>query len=147
MTEEPQADAFNRALGERLRLARRARGWSLNDIESVSKSEFKASVVGAYERGERSLTVHRLCRLVSIYEIPLASLLSDLVAGDGVAIDLVATEGADPHQGEFIDRYLGTIQMMRRSAPSEMTIRSADLKVLSSMITNDQLDSLERRDD
>lgn len=146
-TEEPQADAFNRALGERLRLARRSRGWSLSEIESVSNAEFRASVMGAYERGERSLTVYRLCRLAAIYEIPVASLLSELIDEEKVAIDLNATELADQGQGQFIDRYLGTIQLMRHSTPSEMAIRTADLRVLSSMITNERLESLEPHDE
>ena len=41
-------------VGERLRAIRRQKGLSLHDVEARSDQEFKASVLGAYERGERA---------------------------------------------------------------------------------------------
>ena len=43
---------YNEMVGERLRSIRRQRGLSLQDVQKLSDQEFKASVVGAYERGE-----------------------------------------------------------------------------------------------
>jgi transcriptional regulator with XRE-family HTH domain len=42
-------------VGERLRNIRLQKGLSLHDVEQHSSKEFKASVLGAYERGERSI--------------------------------------------------------------------------------------------
>ena len=42
-------------VGERLRAIRRQKGLSLHDVEARSTLEFKASVLGAYERGERAI--------------------------------------------------------------------------------------------
>ncbi len=42
--------AFNVQVGERLRSIRRQKKMSLQDVELQSQEEFKASVVGAYER-------------------------------------------------------------------------------------------------
>ena len=50
-------------VGERLRAIRRQKGLSLHDVEARSTLEFKASVLGAYERGERAISVPRLLRL------------------------------------------------------------------------------------
>jgi transcriptional regulator with XRE-family HTH domain len=52
-----------RHVGERLRSIRRQKGLSLHDVEARSGHEFKASVLGAYERGERAISVPRLIRL------------------------------------------------------------------------------------
>ncbi|SVC79619.1 uncharacterized protein METZ01_LOCUS332473, partial [marine metagenome] len=43
---------YSRSVGERIRTIRRQKRLSLQDIEVRSESEFKASVLGAYERGE-----------------------------------------------------------------------------------------------
>ncbi len=62
-------------VGERLRAIRRQKGLSLHDVEARSQQEFKASVLGAYERGERAISVPRLLRLAEIYEVPGDQLL------------------------------------------------------------------------
>ena len=80
------------------------KGLSLHDEERSDK-EFKASVLGAYERGERSISVPRLQRLAIFYGVPVDHLLPRLgpevgeaaAAGGGgndeaVCIDLEALE-------------------------------------------------------
>ena len=62
-------------VGERLRAIRRQKGLSLHDVEARSDQEFKASVLGAYERGERAISVPRLLRLAELYEVPADQLL------------------------------------------------------------------------
>ena len=47
--------AYNVRVGDRLRSIRRQKKLSLQEVESNSQDEFKASVLGAYERGERSI--------------------------------------------------------------------------------------------
>ena len=66
--------AFNEALGGRLRKARADRGMSLSAAEKASDGEFKASALGCYERGERSLTAFRLSRLAQLYGVSCAEL-------------------------------------------------------------------------
>ena len=57
--------AFNLQVGERLRSIRRQKKMSLQDVELQSQEEFKASVVGAYERGVRAISLPRLRRLAT----------------------------------------------------------------------------------
>ena len=48
---------------------------SLQEVEAASDQEFKASVLGAYERGERAISVPRLQRLARFYSVPVDQLL------------------------------------------------------------------------
>ena len=68
-------------LGERIRVIRRQKRLSLQDVEARSEAEFKASVLGAYERGERAVSVPRLHRLAEFYDVPVNQLLP-VGAGD-----------------------------------------------------------------
>ena len=64
LTEE-QFDGENYSIkvGERLRLVRRQKRMSLQEVEAESGHEFKASVLGAYERGERAISVLSLIHI------------------------------------------------------------------------------------
>src|SRR5258708_19868914 len=66
---------YAEAVGERLRNVRFQKALSLHDVEVDSRNEFKASVLGAYERGERSISVPRLQRLARFYGVPVDHLL------------------------------------------------------------------------
>jgi transcriptional regulator with XRE-family HTH domain len=120
---------FNYALGQRLRAARRHRGWSLGDVENQTTGEFKASVVGAYERGERSISVQRFARLSEIYGTPASDLLP-APADPDLIIDLDALSADD---GDLVDRYLAAIQMMRKH-PGVDEVRDSDRAVISSLL-------------
>ncbi len=60
---------FNKLLGANLRDVRKSSGWSLADVTAETHGEFKGSVLGAYERGERAMTVERLSRLCEFYGV------------------------------------------------------------------------------
>jgi len=124
----PLVDDFNYALGQRLRAARRHRGWSLGDVESHTGGEFKASVVGAYERGERAISVQRFVSLADVYGTPASDLLP-ASNGSGLIIDIEAL-AAD---GDLVDRYLAAIQMMRK-LPGVEEVRDSDRAVISSLL-------------
>ncbi len=71
----PIMQDYNKKLGASLRDARNDSRLSLNDVEEVTKREFKASVVGAYERGERAITAVRLQGLCQVYRVRPADML------------------------------------------------------------------------
>lgn len=126
---------FNVALGSRLRAARRRRGWSLTDVEQHTGQEFKASVLGAYERGERALSVHRLYRLSQVYDTPIYHLIPAGAARDEGATSVFDLEQlAEGKGGEVVERFLSSIQLMRDPEPSEMAVRHSDLTILSSLL-------------
>jgi transcriptional regulator with XRE-family HTH domain len=136
-------------IGDRLRVIRRQQGLSLHDVEARSKQEFKASVLGAYERGERALSVGRLVRLADIYDVPPAQLLPR--GENDIEIDLTGSVGADVEAGLTIDlarlsqldhpdadvlgRYAATIQLQRQDFNGRMlTIRRDDVRVLAAVL-------------
>ena len=132
-------------VGERLRSIRRQKGLSLHDVEARSRTEFKASVLGAYERGERAISVPRLMRLAEVYDVPADTLLPreaeaeiDLTEADaqaGFTIDLTQlAEIEDPEAG-VLARYAATIQLQRQDFNGRMlTIRRDDLRVLAAVL-------------
>ena len=126
---ESLVDEFNFALGQRLRAARRHRGWSLGDVEAHTGGEFKASVVGAYERGERAISVQRFVSLSEVYATPASELLP-IPSDPGLVIDLDALAGDD---GDLVDRYLAAIQMMRKN-PGVEEVRDSDRALISSLL-------------
>ena len=135
-------------VGERLRAIRRQKGLSLHDVEARSNQEFKASVLGAYERGERAISVPRLLRLAELYRVPPDQLLprsaqdaeidltdAALAAGEGFTIDLVRLHEIDDEDAAVIARYAATIQLQRQDFNGQMlTIRNDDLRVLAAVM-------------
>ncbi len=134
--------SYNERVGERLRSIRRQRGFSLQDVQSASEGEFKAAVLGAYERGERSLSVPRLHRLAGHYGVPVVQLLPPEPAsmtngpsGDKVTIDLGRLDHLHGPVAEILERFLASIQVERQDFNGKvLTVRADDLRLLSRLI-------------
>lgn len=121
-------DKFSAALGGRLRAARRQRGWSLSDVESLTQGEFKASVVGAYERGERAISVQRLVRAAEVYNLAPSELLPATRIGTVIDLDKLSAGS-----GDLAGQYVAAIHLLRSGAePAE--IRVSDRAILSSLL-------------
>ncbi len=131
--------------GDRLRSIRRQKGLSLHDVEALSKKEFKASVLGAYERGERAISVPRLLRLAAVYGVPSDQLLprdSEVDVRDPSApgtrrqakyrIDLTRLVGRNEPTAVALARYARAIQVQRQDFNGRLlTIRGDDLLALA----------------
>lgn len=143
--------AYARAVGQRLRRVRQRRRLSLQAVERLSSQEFKASVVGAYERGERVISVPRLQRLALLYDVPVDALLPALAPG-GTSSDAGASAGTrtgdedrsalaarldaiaarDP---EILERYLRMIRSRRRAAEgATIAIRAEDVRAMELLL-------------
>ena len=135
-------------VGERLRAIRRQKGLSLHDVEARSSLEFKASVLGAYERGERAISVPRLLRLAEIYEVPADQLLPREFEGEISLVDerrrrdrpatarsrstSCACTSVDDPDAQISRRFATSIQLERQDFNGRMlTIRRSDLRVLA----------------
>ncbi|MBA2279911.1 MAG: transcriptional regulator [Actinomycetota bacterium] len=147
---EVDDDGYGRRVGDRLRTIRRQRGLSLQDVEATSSQEFKASVLGAYERGERAISVPRLQRLAAFYAVPVDQLLPrddndpgvlDLTERPGsapigsVTIDLIRLRGLEEPGADLLMRYLQMIQVQRQDFNGRLlTVRRDDLRAIACIL-------------
>ncbi len=145
--EDPSG--YGKRVGERLRAIRRQKRLSLQDVEAASAHTFKASVLGAYERGERAISVPRLERLARFYAVPVDQLLPrddehgrqvlDLTehsAGSrSVTIDLTRLQHLETPAAAMLLRYLQMIQVQRQDFNGRMlTVRREDLRAIACIL-------------
>ena len=156
LSAEARADMetnYIRRVGSRLRTIRRQKRMSLQEVEARSEKEFKASVLGAYERGERAISVPRLQRLASFYNVPVDQLLPTNEEDFGVneaavvdiagrprrrgpvTIDLARLERLTGPEADMLTRYLTTIQVHRQDFNGRMlTVRLDDLRAIACIL-------------
>jgi transcriptional regulator with XRE-family HTH domain len=154
------AQSYIRAVGARLRVVRNQLGLSLQAVEATSNQEFKASVLGAYERGERAVSVSRLQRLAKLYGVSVDQLLpnetdatrwwmSKDAEGSGatpperpaaqpwqnsdtVTIDLTRLRDVSGPERDLIRRFVSMIQVQRQDFNGQLiTIRSSDVRAIA----------------
>jgi transcriptional regulator with XRE-family HTH domain len=135
---------YNEEVGKRLRSIRKQRGLSLQDVQRVSDREFKAAVLGAYERGERSLSMPRLQRLATFFGVPVAQMLPQDEGGEGanqprgsggLRIDLSKLDALAGPDAVVVERFLRAIQVMRQDFNGKvLTIRGDDLRTLAILL-------------
>ena len=162
---------YARRVGQRLRAIRRQKRLSLQEVESASTQEFKASVLGAYERGERVISVPRLQRLADFYRVPVDQLLpreGEVPAeppAEGVeptetraaapswpakvTFDLARFQAVDGDpELEMVYRYLSSIQVRRQDFNGRvLTIRADDIRAIAGLFGTDADALLRRLDD
>lgn len=139
----PETD-YQQQLGRRLRQIRSQQGLTLQEIEEKSDGEWKAVVVGSYERGDRAVSVAKLARLARFYGVPVAELLpdpapEDHTGGNGndtlgrVAFDLTSLEGGRASARHYpLQRYARTIQVQRGDYNGRvLSLRTDDLRALA----------------
>ena len=141
-------EEYGQKVGERLRLIRRQKRLSLQDVEMASNQEFKASVLGAYERGERAISVPRLQRLARFYRVPVDQLLpyneddpdeesarrGDVPDG-GAKLDLTKLEHLNGTEAETLGRYLRMIQVQRQDFNGRvLTVRRDDMRAIAAIL-------------
>ncbi len=149
---DPESADYARLVGDRLRAIRRQKRLSLQEAEDLSEQEFKASVLGAYERGERAISVPRLHRLARVYQVPVDQLLPRETgdSADGHYLDLTQSPLAEPRKvvldlgrlddiggptGEMLRRYVAMIQVQRQDFNGRvLTIRRDDLRAIACVL-------------
>ena len=129
---------YAKALGERLRRIRLQKGMSLQDVQDASGDRWKAAVVGAYERGDRNVTVPRLAELAEFYGVPVRELLpgeppAPAAAGDTkrLVLDLEGLRRLPRSDRDPLERFAAAIQVQRGDFNGRvLTLRQGDLMVL-----------------
>ncbi|MCL4443521.1 MAG: transcriptional regulator [Actinobacteria bacterium] len=151
-------EQYAKTVGDKLRTVRKQMRMSLQRVEVLSDREFKASVLGAYERGERSISVPRLQRLAKLYDVPVDQLLPDLDADsrwqpiirrssmhytptnvplanqEKVTLDLAKLNSSTGPEQDLLRRFLSVVQIQRQDFNGQMiTIRGEDLRIVAAM--------------
>jgi transcriptional regulator with XRE-family HTH domain len=140
------------AFSRRIRALRRARGWTLLDVERQSMGAITAVSMGAYERGTRSLSLAKSIEIATLFGQPLSAILDQsAMGGDKVKtpasishpnqhlrliIDLRAlykSSGPELEPSlEFLRRYVKEIAHRRNDWNGEViSLRESDLSTLS----------------
>jgi transcriptional regulator with XRE-family HTH domain len=152
VSDDEMVGAYAKRVGERLRTIRRQQRHSLQGVEEASGQEFKASVLGAYERGERSISVPRLQRLAKFYSVPVDQLLprdagpepgwsSGGADADGdspdesITLDLIRLEEVEMPGKDILLRFVNALQVQRQDFNGKvLTMRHDDVRLIALML-------------
>jgi transcriptional regulator with XRE-family HTH domain len=136
--KESALDRFARVVGDVLRQARLARGLTLRGAGERSGGRFKPSVVGGYERGERSISLKRFCQLAEFYGVPADRLLSRVLeqlepaARRETILDLGQVERMDDDTGRAVAGFVREVKRERGDpAKDVITLRAGDLEAIA----------------
>ena len=134
------------SIGVRLRSIREQKQMSLSDVERLSGGDFGPSTVGAYERGERTITVPRLDRLAGFYGVPIEQFLPRPVGQSAITtrtspiaerltIDIAKLQQLSGDPFLTLMRFVDLVRAQRRDHhPDVITLRGADAVVVAAML-------------
>ena len=97
MSEGPDFTALDRRLGQRLKAARQARGWTLEEL--AGRTGVSRALVSRIERGESSPTATLLMKLTTGLGISLSSLFGDSTRAGPVSRHAEQPVWQDPASG------------------------------------------------
>jgi transcriptional regulator with XRE-family HTH domain len=125
---------------------RRKQRLSLAEVAARSHGEFKASSLGAYERGDRTISVKRLRRLAALYGVNVEALLHgdddaiDVTERDpgergGIVLELSPLRTSPDQRAAAIMQFATGIKSVRSEpASSVLVVRRSDSAVLAALL-------------
>jgi len=130
---------YSRKVGARLRSLRKQRGLTLQQVEVLSNKRLKGSLLAAYERGDRNISVTRLQQIAMLYTVPVTQLLPEEVEPQAepslppkLAIDLQQLSGLPERQSAILSRHIHQLQQQRQDFNTPViTFRTDDLEQLA----------------
>jgi transcriptional regulator with XRE-family HTH domain len=123
---------------DRLRIIRKSKGWSLQDVERNSNGKWKAVVIGSYERADRAISLKKAISLMEFYQVPVSELFPDIppqVSTRSIAIDLVKLSAVQSEYSSVIQRFVRGICDRRKDWNGQvLTVRVNDLQFLAMLL-------------
>jgi len=123
---------------DRLRIIRKSKGWSLQDVERNSNGKWKAVVIGSYERADRAISLKKAIALMEFYQVPVSELFPDIppqVSTRSIAIDLVKLSAIQSDYSSVIQRFVRGICDRRKDWNGQvLTVRVNDLQFLAMLL-------------
>lgn len=140
MTQSMLNENFNPS--EKLRLIRKSKGWSLQDVEKYSKGKWKAVVIGSYERSDRSISLKKAIELMQFYQVPISELFEDkktINQGTGLITPIVfdqrlLKQSVDSRL-DGVRRLVSLLTSKRRDWNGEvLSVRNSDLPFIAVLL-------------
>lgn len=136
MTQNPTSTS------EKLRAIRKSKGWSLQDIERISKGKWKAVVIGSYERSDRSISLKKAIDLMKFYEVPIQLLFEEdpsqsikTINNKKLVLDQRRIKNSTKPELESLKRLISYISTLRRDWNGEvLSLRSTDLQFIAILL-------------
>ena len=123
---------------DRLRIIRKSKGWSLQDVERNSNGKWKAVVIGSYERSDRSISLRKAISLMEFYQVPISELFpesSPEVNARSISINLAKLADDQSINSDSLRRFTKSIGDRRKDWNGKLlTIRGNDLQFLSLLL-------------
>ncbi len=138
----------------KLRSIRKSKGWSLQDVERLSRGRWKAVVVGSYERGDRAISLKKTIDLMNFYQVPITALftLTPTNIGADKSSNLILDQRkiSQSNDGALfgIKRMIAYICAKRRDWNGELlSLRHEDLSLLAILQDSTPEESLKYLED
>jgi len=123
---------------DRLRIIRKSKGWSLQDVERHSNGKWKAVVIGSYERSDRSISLRKAISLMEFYQVPISELFPEIsqeTKAKSISINLLNLTDAQNTNSESLRKFTKSIGDRRKDWNGKiLTIRANDLQFLSLLL-------------
>ena len=127
---------------QKLREIRKSKGWSLQDVEKISKGKWKAVVIGSYERSDRAISLKKTIELMNFYQVPISALFEEEMATpwnadlpETLILDQRLINKSTEENLEGIKRLVSFITARRRDWNGEvLSLRSTDLQFISILL-------------
>jgi transcriptional regulator with XRE-family HTH domain len=132
----------------RIRQLRREKGLTLLECEILSRGRIRAVVLGAYERGDRSMSLKKVIEIAELFDVPLAQLIAaelhpekSRIAGSRHIYDLRALRALSPSEQKILlSRYLSRIAEQRGDWAGEViSIRQADVEAIARLVDSEEI--------
>ena len=123
---------------DRLRIIRKSKGWSLQDVERNSNGKWKAVVIGSYERSDRSISLRKAISLMEFYQVPISELFPEIspeAEGRSISINLAKLAVDQSSNSESLRKFTKSIGDRRKDWNGKLlTIRANDLQFLTLLL-------------
>ena len=135
---------------EKLRKIRKSKGWSLQDVEKISRGKWKAVVIGSYERFDRAISLKKAMELMDFYGVPMNALFEEATNHTPNAESFrtlildqrLIKQNTEP-KIDGIRRMINFITSKRKDWNGEvLSLRSSDLQFISILLNEQPEDSL-----
>ena len=127
---------------QKLREIRKSKGWSLQDVEKISKGKWKAVVIGSYERSDRAISLKKTIELMNFYQVPISALFDEEMTTpwnadlpERLILDQRLINKSTGENLEGMKRLVSFITTRRRDWNGEvLSLRSTDLQFISILL-------------